>query len=172
MFSASELSKIIRAKKKMIKNAEPGIVDTSPVPDMNAQDVWDMEKKGQIEDTVDADPKINADETAMNEDYVQKPMSKEPMSSPMNPKDHGRMAYGGMIEPNPDPSMDEPMNARQTGGDSGIKSEMAQRFSNKPSVGVGEMGGDPDVSNTGDGEAARRIKMRKMRLSSYLDSLM
>lgn len=67
MMSASQLSAAIRAKKKAIANAEPEIVDTSPVPDMNAQDVWNKEKDGYVEETLDSPRRINSDETMMNE---------------------------------------------------------------------------------------------------------
>lgn len=67
MLNAKELSAAIRAKKKKLLESEPEMIGTSPVPDMNAQDIWDLEKKGYIEDMVKADPKINADETSANE---------------------------------------------------------------------------------------------------------
>lgn len=69
MLSASQLSAAIRMKKKKIANSEPEIIDTSPVPDMNAQDVYDKMQAGRIEDTLDSPKKINADETMMNESY-------------------------------------------------------------------------------------------------------
>ena len=49
--------------------ASPEIADTSPVPDMNAQDVYDMEQKGRIEETIDAPHKINADDAMMDMKY-------------------------------------------------------------------------------------------------------
>ena len=67
MFDAMELSAAIRAKKKKLKESEPEIVGTSPVPDMNAQDIWDTEKKAYIEDLVKSPKKIDARETSMNE---------------------------------------------------------------------------------------------------------
>jgi hypothetical protein len=67
MMSASQLSAAIRAKKKAIANAEPEIVDTSPVPDMNATDILEKKTDGYVEDTLDSPKKINADETSMNE---------------------------------------------------------------------------------------------------------
>lgn len=69
MFDAKKMSEIIRMKKKQMKNADPELIDTSPVPDMNAQDVYDTEQKGRIEETIDAPHKIDADETMMNESY-------------------------------------------------------------------------------------------------------
>lgn len=69
MFDAKKLSEIIRMKKKEMKNAEPELIDTSPTPDMNAQDVYDTEIKGRIEGTLMSPKKIDADETMMNNDY-------------------------------------------------------------------------------------------------------
>lgn len=67
MFDAKKISQIIRDKKKAMLNAEPGLIDTSPVPDMNAQDVEDKKQLGRIETTLDVPEKINADETSMSE---------------------------------------------------------------------------------------------------------
>lgn len=67
MMSNSELSAAIRAKKKRIMEADPEIVDTSPVPDMNAQDVYNVDKDGYVEQMLDSPKKINAAETMANE---------------------------------------------------------------------------------------------------------
>jgi len=67
MFDAMELSKAIRAKKKKLAESDPELIGTSPVPDMNAQDIYDLDKKAYIEDMVKSDPKIDARETSMNE---------------------------------------------------------------------------------------------------------
>jgi hypothetical protein len=69
MFDAIEMSKMIRSKKKKMMNAEPEMIDTSPTPDMNAQDVYDTEQQARIESTLMTPHKINADETMMNETY-------------------------------------------------------------------------------------------------------
>lgn len=69
LMDAAKLSEVIRMKKKKMREADPEIVDTSPVPDMNAQDVYDMEQKGRIESTIGAPKKINADDTMMDEKY-------------------------------------------------------------------------------------------------------
>ena len=61
MFDAVSLSKAIRAKKKALKTDTPELVGTSPVPDMNAQDVYDMEQLGRIEETLDVPAKSDAD---------------------------------------------------------------------------------------------------------------
>jgi len=62
IMDAAKLSSIIRAKKKKLLEAEPELVGTSPVPDMNAQDVYDKEQQGRIESTLDVPHKINADD--------------------------------------------------------------------------------------------------------------
>ena len=67
--SNAQISKSIREKKKKMRTSEPDIIDTSPTPDMNAQDVHDMEQHGRIEETLMSPKKINADETMMNESY-------------------------------------------------------------------------------------------------------
>src|ERR1700677_89210 len=105
MMDAKALSAAIRAKKKKAMNADPELVHTDASPDMNPNDIYDVDKKAQVESTVDSPDKINADETAMNEPYEQKAMSKEPMKSAQNPKDHGRMAYGGEVMEHSDPSI-------------------------------------------------------------------
>lgn len=69
LMDAAKLSAAIRMKKKKMLEADPELIDTSPTPDMNAQDVYDMEQKGRIEETIMAPKKINADETMMNESY-------------------------------------------------------------------------------------------------------
>lgn len=66
---AAQLSAAIRMKKKKMLEADPELIGTSPVPDMNAQDVYDMEQKGRMESTLMTPPKINADDTMMNESY-------------------------------------------------------------------------------------------------------
>lgn len=62
--NASKMSEMIRMKKKKLLE-NPEVVTNEPNPSMNAQDVEDMKQKGRIEETVMADPKINADDTMM-----------------------------------------------------------------------------------------------------------
>ena len=69
LMDAAKISEAIRMKKKKMLEASPEIADTSPVPDMNAQDVYDMEQKGRIEETIDAPHKINADDAMMDMKY-------------------------------------------------------------------------------------------------------
>ncbi len=65
--SASAFSKSIRDKKKKMMTSEPDLIDTSPTPDLNAQDVYDLEQKGRIEGTLMSPEKVNADLTNIDE---------------------------------------------------------------------------------------------------------
>ena len=69
LMDAAELSKVIRDKNKQMLEAKPELIDTSPTPDLNAQDVYELEQAGRIESTLNSPKKINADETMMNETY-------------------------------------------------------------------------------------------------------
>jgi len=61
------LSKAIRDKKRKQMTSEPEMIGTSPGPDMNAQDIYDVEQAGRIEGTLDSPEKINADLTNIDE---------------------------------------------------------------------------------------------------------
>lgn len=63
------ISRHIREKKKKLLTSEPDLIDTSPMPDMNAQDVYDMEQHGRIEGTLMSPEKINADLTNLDNPY-------------------------------------------------------------------------------------------------------
>lgn len=53
MMSASKMSEAIRMKRKKLKDdGLENMVDTAPGPQMNAQDVWNEEKKSQREELV------------------------------------------------------------------------------------------------------------------------
>jgi hypothetical protein len=170
MMDAKSLSAAIRAKKKKLMNSDPELVDNDSKPNLNPMDMMNVDQKAQIEGTVDSPDKINADDTAMNEPYVQKPMSKEPMQSHVNPSNHHKMAYGGEVMEHADPFMPSPeMEREYVAGSPESNQEMSRRFSNGPSVGVGE-GQGPELGDGEMSEEARRIKARKMRLSGYLDS--
>ena len=67
--SAMEISKAIREKKKKMAEKEPEMIDTSPTPDLNAQDVHDLEQHARVESTLMSPEKINADKTMMDESY-------------------------------------------------------------------------------------------------------
>jgi hypothetical protein len=170
MFDNKMISASIRKQKKKMMNAEPNLVDTDSKVDLNPMDLYNVDKHAQVEETVDSPHKINADETAMNEPYVQHAASKEPMQSHVNPKDHHKMAYGGAV-PHKDamtPSAED--ERRYVAGSPGSNEEAARMMGNRPSVGVGE-GAGPELGDGEQSEEKRRQKMRLMRLSSYLDSL-
>lgn len=61
------LSRAIREKKKKLMTSEPEMVGTSPGPDMNAQDIYDVEQAGRVEGTLESPEKINADLTNIDE---------------------------------------------------------------------------------------------------------
>jgi hypothetical protein len=61
--SNEKLSKIIREKKKKMMEEPPEMVGTEPSPDMNAQDIYDVEQHGRVEGTLLSPKKINADLT-------------------------------------------------------------------------------------------------------------
>ena len=67
--SATEISKAIREKKKKLAETKPELIDTSPTPDMNAQDVYDTEQHARVESTLMSPEKINADKTMLDESY-------------------------------------------------------------------------------------------------------
>ena len=67
--SNSAISKSIREKKKKMMTSTPDLIDTSPTPDLNAQDIYDIEQHARVEETLMSPKKINADETMMNESY-------------------------------------------------------------------------------------------------------
>jgi len=53
MLDAKKLSEAIRMKRKKMK--EDGVenqLDTAPLPQMNPQDIWNLEKKAQMEETI------------------------------------------------------------------------------------------------------------------------
>lgn len=65
----SQISRAIREKKKRMMMSEPDMIDTSPTPDMNAQDVYDIEQDARVESTLMSPEKINADVTNIEEGY-------------------------------------------------------------------------------------------------------
>lgn len=70
--SSSRISEAIRKKKKKMITSEPDMIDTSPTPDLNAQDVYDLEQHGRVEGTLMSEDKINADisDIDANEEYA------------------------------------------------------------------------------------------------------
>ncbi len=62
------ISKMIRAKKKKLAEADPELVDTDSRPNMSPMDMYDLEQKARIEATLDTPPKINADKANLETD--------------------------------------------------------------------------------------------------------
>lgn len=53
MMSASKMSEAIRMKRKKLRDdGVENMVDTAALPQMNPQDVWNEEKKAQMEETI------------------------------------------------------------------------------------------------------------------------
>lgn len=51
-------------------NSEPDFIDTSPTPDIDAQEAYDIEQAGRVEETLHSPKKISADETMEDETYA------------------------------------------------------------------------------------------------------
>lgn len=139
MMSASQISAAIRMKKKKMMEASPEIADTSPVPDLNAQDVYDLQNKGRIEDTLNSPKKINADETMMNESYdgvgispKEKADGREAVmrsaSVPSHPVEIPEMEAGGMVESDGDLSAPDPLLSKEETDESGWNKEKFKRL--------------------------------------------
>lgn len=67
LMDSKKISEMIRMKKKKMLEADPELIDTSPTPDMNAQDIYDEEQAGKIEGTLMSPHKINSDDTMMGQ---------------------------------------------------------------------------------------------------------
>ena|ERR1700722_14084387 len=53
MLDAKKLSDAIRMKRKKVRaDGVENMVDTAALPQMNPQDVWNMEKQAQMEETI------------------------------------------------------------------------------------------------------------------------
>lgn len=173
MFEPRMLSKMIRMKKKKAMNAEPDLVHSDAKVDMNPMDLYNVDQQAQMKETVGSPEQSDARDKQYNNEAQQEAMSKEPMASKNMPKDHGRLAYGGVVQPGSEREamdMGPEMERKYVAGSPESNQEMARRFSNKPSIGVGE-GNGPMLGDGEMSEEERRIKMRKMRLDSYLNGL-
>lgn len=162
MWDAIKLSDAIRKQKKKAMDAEPELVTTDARVDMDPMDLYTTDKKAQYEKATAAGPKSNADEKQFQDD-AQPAMSKAPMASKVNPIDHGKMAYGTAYQDDMDKeamAMEPGMGSKYVAGSPDSNEEMGRRFSNQPSVGGSE-----------ESEQGKRIKDRKMRLSSYMAGL-
>jgi hypothetical protein len=88
------LSKAIREKKRKLLTEPPEMVGTSPVSDMNAQDIYDVEQAGRIEGTLESPEKINADLTNIDQMQVYHGVGVPPMD--MERMDRLRKYLDGM----------------------------------------------------------------------------
>lgn len=71
MLDAKKLSEAIRMKRKKVKaDGVENMIDTAPLPQMNAQDVWNKEKMAQHEETIPGADEIGTGpgEPTMEED--------------------------------------------------------------------------------------------------------
>lgn len=93
--SASSISKSIREKKKKMITSEPEMVGTSPTPDLNAQDVYDLEQHGRVEGTLMSPEKINADITNIDSQQTYAGVGVSPMD--MKRMDRLRKYLDGMM---------------------------------------------------------------------------
>lgn len=67
MIDAKKLSSAIRAKKKAMMSAEPQLVDTDAIVDIDPNEHFFMEKHAQIENALGSEDPIDARNTAMDE---------------------------------------------------------------------------------------------------------
>ncbi len=67
VLDAKKLSESIRAKKKKMMSAEPDLVDTDALVDVDPNDHFFMEKHAQIEEALGSPHKINALDTEMDQ---------------------------------------------------------------------------------------------------------
>ena len=135
MFDSKMLSASIRKQKKKMLNAEPSLADTDSKPDLNPMDLYNVDKRAQMEETIGSPKQSDASDSSVDDEAQQMAASHEPMESHVNPKDHHKMAYGGAVE-HGDPMMPSPeMERKYVGGSPESNQEMARRFSNKPSIG-------------------------------------
>lgn len=77
-----KISEVIRAKKKKLLLAEPELVDTDLRPDMNANDMADVEMDARIQSTLKTPPKSDqreADAAMSDEDAMTMGLSEKEM---------------------------------------------------------------------------------------------
>ena len=67
VLDGKKLSASIRAKKKSMMSAEPSLVDTDALVDVDPNDHFFIEKHAQIEEALDSPPKLDARNTEMDE---------------------------------------------------------------------------------------------------------
>lgn len=63
----AKIAELIRMKKKKMMEAEPELVDTDSVPDMNPTDAFNAQQMGRIEVALNSPPKINAEQSSLDD---------------------------------------------------------------------------------------------------------
>lgn len=67
VLDAKKLSEAIRMKKKKMLEAEPELVDTDAIPDVNPQELMDKQMDARMENTLDSPGRIDARNTEMEQ---------------------------------------------------------------------------------------------------------
>lgn len=67
VLDAKKLSAAIRMKKKQMMEADPALVDTDALVDVNPNDHMFMEMDARMENALDSPDRINAEDTANDE---------------------------------------------------------------------------------------------------------
>ena len=67
VIDAKKLSAAIRDKKKKMLSAEPALVDTDAVLDVNPQEHMDMDMEARMENALGSPERMDARNTSMNE---------------------------------------------------------------------------------------------------------
>lgn len=90
MIDAKKLSDAIRMKRKKMK--EDGVenqIDTAPLPQMNPQDIWNLEKKAQMEETIPGADEIG---TGPGDPVMDRPQEDDSQSTAVLKKKMARVA--------------------------------------------------------------------------------
>jgi hypothetical protein len=78
MLDAKKMSDAIRMKRKKLReDGVENMVDTAPAPQMNPQDIWNMEKKAQMEDTIPGADQIKSGPDSATMEEPQKDDSQD-----------------------------------------------------------------------------------------------
>ena len=67
VLDAKKLSEAIRMKKKKMLSAEPELVDTDAIPDVNPQELMDMQMESRMENTLKSPERMDARNTEMDQ---------------------------------------------------------------------------------------------------------
>jgi tRNA G46 methylase TrmB len=81
MLDAKKMSEAIRMKRKKVKeDGVENMVNTSPLPQMNPQDIWNLEKKAQMEETIPGADEIGSGPGSATMEGPQKDDSQDVMN--------------------------------------------------------------------------------------------